>query len=81
MADQESQSLEDNLPMVNYIMLHRIYDMLTIMANKVDSEKTEKMIKYHEEGYLLGPSPSFTPQEGSEESDTEFVQDILDLEK
>jgi hypothetical protein len=67
--------------MVNYIMLHRIYDMLTIMANQVDSEKTEKMIKYHEEGYLLGPSPSFTPQEGSEESDTEFVQDILDLEK
>ena len=81
MADQESQSLEDNLPMVNYIMLHRIYDMLTIMANKVDYEKTEKMIKYHEDGYLLGPSPSFTSQEGSEESDTEFVQDILDLEK
>jgi hypothetical protein len=81
MSDQQSQSLEDNLPMVNYIMLHRIYDMLTIMANKVDPEKTEKMIKYHEEGYLLGPSPSFTPQEGSEESDTEFVQDILDLEK
>jgi hypothetical protein len=81
MSDQQSQSLEDNLPMVNYIMLHRIYDMLTIMANKVDPEKTEKMIKYHEEGYLLGPSPSFTPQEESEEFDTEFVQDILDLEK
>ena len=78
MSDQQSQNLEDNLPMVNYIMLHRIYDMLTIMANGVDPEKTEKMIKYHEEGYLLGPSPSFTPQEEISENSDEKV---LDLEK
>jgi len=63
MEDKESQSLEDNLPMVNYIMLHRIYDMLTIMANKADPEKTAKMIEYHEQGFLLGPSPSFVPNE------------------
>lgn len=55
----ESNNLEDNLPMVNYIMLHRIYDMLTIMANGVDPEKTSKMIDYHEQGFLLGPSPAF----------------------
>lgn len=63
MEDKESQSLEDNLPMVNYIMLHRIYDMLTIMANKADPEKTAKMIEYHEQGFLLGPAPSFSPSE------------------
>jgi len=60
---EPSRNLEDNLPMVNYIMLHRIYDMLTIMANGVDPEKTAKMIDYHEQGYLLGPEPSFTPSE------------------
>jgi hypothetical protein len=65
MEDKEPQSLEDNLPMVNYIMLHRIYDMLTIMANKADPEKTAKMIEYHEQGFLLGPSPSFVPTEES----------------
>ena len=34
MEDKEPKSIEENLDMVNYIMLHRIYDMLTIMANK-----------------------------------------------
>ena len=63
MEEKESQSIEDNLPMVNYIMLHRIYDMLTIMANKADPEKTAKMIEYHEQGVLLGPAPSFSPSE------------------
>ena len=63
MEDKESKSIEDNLPMVNYIMLHRIYDMLTIMANKADPEKTAKMIEYHEQGFLLGPAPSFSPSE------------------
>jgi len=63
MEEKESQPIEDNLPMVNYIMLHRIYDMLTIMANKADPEKTAKMIEYHEQGFLLGPAPSFSPSE------------------
>ena len=63
MEEKKSQAIEDNLDMVNYIMLHRIYDMLTIMANKADPEKTAKMIEYHEQGFLLGPVPSFTPGE------------------
>ena len=63
MEEKQSQSIEDNLPMVNYIMLHRLYDMLTIMANKADPEKTAKMIEYHEQGFLLGPAPSFSPSE------------------
>jgi hypothetical protein len=60
---EKSNNLEDNLPMVNYIMLHRIYDLLTVMANSVDPDKTSKVIEFHEQGYLLGPQPSFTPQE------------------
>jgi hypothetical protein len=56
----ESSNLEDNLPMVNYIMLHRVYDMLTLIANKLgDPDEVKKMVEYHEQGYLLGPAPSF----------------------
>lgn len=67
--NKESQNLEDNLDMVNYIMLHRIYDVLTIIANKlVGPEDTSKLIQYHEQGYLLGPTPAFTPESENEGS-------------
>ena len=62
--ESQNQNLEDNLEMVNYIMLHRIYDLLTIIANKlVGPGDTSKLIEYHEQGFLLGPTPAFTPQE------------------
>jgi len=62
--EQRSSDLEDNLPMVNYIMLHRIYDLLTIIANTlVGPEDTSKMVSYHEQGYLLGPAPSYSAAE------------------
>jgi hypothetical protein len=61
MENNEQQNIEDNLPMVNYIMLHRIYDILTLISNKiVGGEETSKMVEYHDQGYLLGPNPSFT---------------------
>ena len=60
----ENKNLEDNLPMVNYIMLHRIYDMLTLIAKGlVGTEEVSKMIEYHEQGFLLGPAPSYSPGE------------------
>jgi hypothetical protein len=69
MENEQPQNLEDNLPMVNYIMLHRIYDLLTIIANKlVGPEDTSKMVEYHNQGFLLGPSPSFVPQDEDEEN-------------
>jgi len=59
-----NQNLEDNLPMVNYIMLHRIYDMLTLIAKgSVGADEVSKMVEYHEQGFLLGPAPSYTPVE------------------
>lgn len=62
--NQESKDISENIDMVNYIMLHRIYDVLTIIANKmVGPEEVDKMVKYHEQGYLLGPNPAFTPQD------------------
>lgn len=66
-----NSNLEDNLPMVNYIMLHRIYDILTLIANMSasndeDRQKISKMVEYHTQGFLLGPSPAFRSEENNE---------------
>jgi hypothetical protein len=62
--NQDSQNIEDNLPMVNYIMLHRIYDLLSLISNEIaGSEKTSKMVEYHDQGFLLGPAPSYSSEE------------------
>ena len=55
-------------------MLHRIYDLLTIIANKlVGADDVSKMISYHEEGYLLGPAPSYSaPNEEDDSQQTLF---------
>ena len=64
MEEKNGQSIEDNLPMVNYIMLHRIYDLLVLIAKNTGStEEVDKMIQYHDAGYLLGPLPSYTSEE------------------
>ncbi len=63
---EESKNLEDNLPMVTYIMLHRIYDVLTLMAkylSKDDGDEMSKLIDYHQKGFLLGPAPAFSVEE------------------
>lgn len=67
----EPQNLEDNLPMVNYIMLHRIYDIMTLIANELAKDEESrlnisKMIEYHKEGFLLGPSPAFISEENND---------------
>ena len=67
MENNEEQSIEDNLPMVNYIMLHRVYDVLCLIAKQLgDVKEIEKMVEYHKEGFLLGPSPAFISEEKDE---------------
>lgn len=67
MENEESQNLEDNLPMVNYIMLHRLYDLLTLIAKEIgNEEEVAKMIEYHNQGYLLGPAPAYSAGEENE---------------
>jgi len=51
-------------------MLHRIYDLLSLIADKVvGGEEVSKMVGYHEKGFLLGPEPAYTPIEVKDEID------------
>lgn len=63
-GSEKNDALEDNLPLVNYIMSHRIYDIMVLIANLLaksdeDVQKIEKMIEYHKDGFLLGPNPAY----------------------
>lgn len=65
---KDAGTIEDNIPMVTYIMLHRIYDLLSLIADKiVGGEEVAKMVGYHEKGFLLGPEPAYTPIEVKDE--------------
>jgi hypothetical protein len=65
---KDAGTIEDNIPMVTYIMLHRIYDLLSLIADKiVGGEEVSKMVAYHEKGFLLGPEPAYTPIEIKDE--------------
>lgn len=42
-------------------MLHRIYDLLAVIAKSLaKDDSVDKLISYHEKGYLLGPTPSYS---------------------
>ena len=39
-----NENLEDNLPMVNYIMMHRIYDLLTIRGYTISEDQAKRIV-------------------------------------
>lgn len=64
----QEETLENNLPLVTYIMLHRIYDLLVVIGkNLVKDDSLDKLIAFHEKGYLLGPSPSYSEDSDAKE--------------
>jgi hypothetical protein len=55
----EVQNIDDNLGMVNYILLSRIYDVLCLIADGVGKgEEMLQLIESHKDGKLLGPDPA-----------------------
>ncbi len=54
-----SNSIDDNIGIVTYIMLSRIYDALCIIGDGVGKgEEILQMIEAHKFGRLLGPDPA-----------------------
>lgn len=64
MSETTSNSIDDNIGLVNYIMLARIYDALCIIGDGVGKgEEILKMVAAHEAGSLLGPAPAINGEE------------------
>jgi hypothetical protein len=57
--EKPSETIDDNIDIVTYITLSRIYDVLCLIADGVGkSEEVLKMIEAHRNGELLGPLPA-----------------------
>lgn len=49
----------ENIGIVNFIMMGRIYDVLFTILQDTDSEAASRLFEAHSKGYLIGPPPDF----------------------
>lgn len=66
-AEETPQTIDDNLGIVTYIQLSRIYDVLCLIADGVGKgEELLQMLEAHRNGQLLSPSPALNPDSEAE---------------
>jgi len=66
--DQEIKSMNDNLGTILYIMLGRIYDQLTLIADaQGKGEDMMKLMELHRQGHLMSPIPTLALPEAEKE--------------
>lgn len=58
----------ENIQIIQYITLARIYDVLMAMLTIQDKNKATQLLELHAQGKLLGPTPEF---------DGSFITDIM----
>lgn len=75
MDEPQVDGINDNLGMVTYIMLARIYDMLTIIADGLGKgDDALRLISLHQSGEIMCPPPSINIED-NEQSDDEQSED------
>ncbi len=53
--------MNENLGTILYIMLGRIYDQLTLIADSLDKgEDMMKLMELHRQGHLMSPIPTLS---------------------
>ena len=57
--EQLKHSAEENLAVVNYITMTRIYDALIVLLRNINPEEAKALVEAHEKGILLAPPPSY----------------------
>ena len=75
MNDQSVEDINENSGVVNFIMLGRIYDMLTLIADGVGKgEDALRLIALHQSGELMCPPPALAVDEETED-ESEPIKD------
>lgn len=56
-------SIEDNIGLVNYITLRRIYDVLLGIYSNVNPGEADSLAQLHDAGLFASPEPSYVADE------------------
>ena len=65
--EKPSETIDDNIDIVTYITLSRIYDVLCLIADGVGKgEELLQMLDAHRNGKLLSPEPALNPDSEAE---------------
>lgn len=68
--DVEVSKISDESTVINYIMLARIYDLLTVIADSLGrGEDVMKIMDLHSQGQLMSPPPTLMSSEDSEDEE------------
>lgn len=71
MDEPEVNNINENLGMVTFIMLARIYDMLSLIADGLGKgDDAIRLISLHQSGELMCPPPSINIDEDFEENES-----------
>ena len=66
--EPEVENINENLGMVTFIMLGRIYDMLSLIADGLGKgDDAIRLISLHQSGELMCPPPSINVNEYEDE--------------
>lgn len=50
----------ENMPMMNFIMQARIYDVLMALLTEANKDLARQLLELHASGAMMGPSPAFS---------------------
>lgn len=68
MENQDITKVSDDAVVINYIMLARIYDMLTLIGDALGKgEDVMKIMNLHSQGQLMSPPPVLQTAEDTNE--------------
>lgn len=59
-AESEDPFAPENIGVLHFIQLSRIYDTLMAILSNTAPEQAEKLLEVHYNGGLMGPTPHFS---------------------
>lgn len=56
--DEIEHAIEDQIHVVNFITLRRIYDVLLGIYSNINAGEADSLARLHQEGYFASPDPA-----------------------